>query len=635
MKKGRKKTLTAAISAALAVMLVLFCAVSAVSSDGEVPEIGEYIIVGNDIRHSSVKNSSAGKAHKSPAAKSSPAYPSTYDLRDYGYVTAPENQNPNGNCWAFATSSSMESNTLVKGYDEEHYSKSHLTYFTYTPQTEGPRAADVWNNGGNYLDAVATLSNLEGIASEDDYPNLINNANPTFTENDRFNHGSGYLIESACILKDENAIKDWLMNNGAVLSSMFVPVSGALSTSKMSSTYNAFMLFGQAFDTNGNVVETTNHAITIIGWDDSVPASEFTKLWGYTPSRDGAWIIKNSWIGDYRDYMYLSYDNYNGTSVGYTVQPAGSINKNYTHAERACYSYYTSSFFEEGEVYTATGNERITDVGFLIDTDNGLTNVSVTVKIYKNLSSSYRSPASGTLYRTFTSNYTKDGYYNFKLPEEVEISAGEIFSVCISMQDSNGCNIYMPIEKASSQYTYNAKESYLKFSSGGSFMDLNGYCGNLFMRCYTRPASCTVHIWDSGAVQTAPSCTENGTGLYTCTVCGEQESYVIPATGHTAVTVPATAATCTQPGYSESTVCQVCEEILTPAVSIPATGHSYGETVKVGSSSVSNRIDYVRTCSACGYTDVVSVISKQKTITITELLNLIFERIFAPFRRHR
>ena len=37
----------------------------------------------------------------------------------------------------------------------------------------------------------------------------------------------------------------------------------------------------------------TNHAVTIIGWDDDYPADNF--LEEHRPPQDGAWLVKNSW----------------------------------------------------------------------------------------------------------------------------------------------------------------------------------------------------------------------------------------------------------------------------------------------------------------------------------------------------
>lgn len=81
------------------------------------------------------------------------------------------------------------------------------------------------------------------------------------------------------------------------------------------------------------------------------------------------------------------------------------------------------------------------------------------------------------------------------------------------------------------------------------------------------------HKWDSGTVTTEPTETDPGTMTYTCTVCGATKTEVIPATGpHTHVWDEGTvtvAPTETTPGVRTYT-CTVCSQTRTEI--IPATG---------------------------------------------------------------
>lgn len=81
------------------------------------------------------------------------------------------------------------------------------------------------------------------------------------------------------------------------------------------------------------------------------------------------------------------------------------------------------------------------------------------------------------------------------------------------------------------------------------------------------------HTWDNGTVTTEPTETDPGTMTYTCTVCGQTKTEVIPATGpHTHVWGEGTvtvAPTETTPGVRTYT-CTVCGQTRTEI--IPATG---------------------------------------------------------------
>ena len=86
----------------------------------------------------------------------------------------------------------------------------------------------------------------------------------------------------------------------------------------------------------------------------------------------------------------------------------------------------------------------------------------------------------------------------------------------------------------------------------------------------------------TAAVALSPTCTAKGKTTYTATfknAAFETQSKTledIPAKGHTAVTDPATAATCTAAGKTEGSHCSVCKAVLVAQEAVPATGHSWG-----------------------------------------------------------
>lgn len=86
------------------------------------------------------------------------------------------------------------------------------------------------------------------------------------------------------------------------------------------------------------------------------------------------------------------------------------------------------------------------------------------------------------------------------------------------------------------------------------------------------------HTWDEGEVTTSPTCTKPGVKTYTCSKCQTTRTEEVGATGHTAVTDAAVAATCTETGLTEGSHCSVCNEVLVAQETIPALGHAWSTT---------------------------------------------------------
>ncbi|MBR1811283.1 MAG: amidase domain-containing protein [Clostridia bacterium] len=97
------------------------------------------------------------------------------------------------------------------------------------------------------------------------------------------------------------------------------------------------------------------------------------------------------------------------------------------------------------------------------------------------------------------------------------------------------------------------------------------------------------HVWDNGVVTKVATCKEQGSKLYTCTVCGaaKTEAIAIDPENHADYGTHIENdkdATCLKKGYTGDTVCNGCGEVLMSGEDIPAHGHDYH---KIGAKSVS------------------------------------------------
>ncbi len=109
------------------------------------------------------------------------------------------------------------------------------------------------------------------------------------------------------------------------------------------------------------------------------------------------------------------------------------------------------------------------------------------------------------------------------------------------------------------------------------------------------------HVWDNGVVTTAPTETTPGVRTRTCTVCGDIREETIPATGaHDYRFTETIAPTCTDGGYDLYT-CSGCGATERRNLT-DATGHKWdGGTVTTAPTETTPGVR-TRTCTVCGQT---------------------------------
>lgn len=109
------------------------------------------------------------------------------------------------------------------------------------------------------------------------------------------------------------------------------------------------------------------------------------------------------------------------------------------------------------------------------------------------------------------------------------------------------------------------------------------------------------HTWDNGTVTTEPTETTPGVRTFTCAVCSQTKTEVIPATGaHTFVFTKNIAPTCTEAGYDLYT-CSGCGASEQRNVK-PALGHKWDSGTVTAEPTEKDPGTMTYTCTVCGQT---------------------------------
>ncbi|MEO6040231.1 MAG: C1 family peptidase, partial [Saprospiraceae bacterium] len=209
------------------------------------------------------------------------ALPSKWDSRDKGWVSGVRDQQSCGSCWSFAAVAMYESSFRKRNGGSINASEQQVLDCSGGGDCDG---------GFSYKVYDWMIDNTKNLRTESSYS--YQNAQkscPTSASN------TGYYAKSWKVLRsdgdiskicDANTIKQAIMDYGAV--------NASLQATDEWSDYTDGVLDGMASNT-GN--PTSNHAILIIGWDNSKEA----------------FLVKNSWGTDWGldGFCWVKYDNFN------------------------------------------------------------------------------------------------------------------------------------------------------------------------------------------------------------------------------------------------------------------------------------------------------------------------------------
>ncbi len=442
--------------------------------------------------------------------------PSSYDSRNYGYITSVKNQNPYGTCWTFGTMAPVEAYMIKHGIINKDtgaaattsmdLSELHLAWFTYTNayDAEGMLTGDkttavtdssastYLDRGGNYALATYTLMRWAGAASETTSALAYSKASSStsgLNSQYAYNYNVAHITDATWInVSDQQAVKEAIMEYGAGTISYYHSDS-YLNTSTYAYYYNAGT--------------SSNHAVTVVGWDDNYAVSNFKS--GKRPSNPGAWIIKNSWGSSWgkNGYFYISYED---TSVVNTACCFYKVaaEDNYQH----CYQYdgtgnvvnYQSmgNNCQIANIFTAKGTQSLQAVA-LSPWDEA---TPYTLYVYTGLTSD-TNPTSGTLAATQTGYLPYSGYFTIPLDQSVSLTNGEKFSIVFKLStpqpdpNENNTYVHIPYDATSSDVSWvtfthanHGNTSFYK-EANGSWTNVPNN-GDFRIKAYTNDASYTV-----------------------------------------------------------------------------------------------------------------------------------------------
>jgi len=380
------------------------------------------------------------------------ALPSSYDLRTYGKVSSVQDQGAYGNCWTFATFGSMES-CLLPG-ESWDFSENNLA------NLHGLDSA--YGDGGTHYMSLAYLGRWSGPVLESDDPYSNGSYSPSGLTVQKHVQSAQFITDRTSSTDNDN-IKQAIMTYGGL--------------------YSAFY-YGDAYYNSANCAyyyngsSEGNHAITIVGWDDTFSRTKFNS----TPAGDGAFLIKNSWGTSWGNAGYFW--------ISYYDKRIGKDNCLFLNAEstanyESVYQYDTLGMCTSygGTDHTAWGANIFSAASGTIEAVSfyaAAAGASYEVRVYTGVTAG--SPTSGTLSATKSGTVTYAGYYTVVLDSPVSYSTR--FAVVVKFTTPG--NLYpIPVEYRiagySSAATASAGESYT--SSDGSTWEEAQYNGMYFHVC--------------------------------------------------------------------------------------------------------------------------------------------------------
>ena len=433
--------------------------------------------------------------------------PEKYDSRDYGYITPVKNQGSYGTCWAHGIIASCEA-SLIKnnGYPSDlDLSEFHLAYSArhkmydrlglYDTEIKNDFLQEYMTDGGDDGFASTTLAGWNGLVEDKAHRGQFSSSKfdlDGFNQLDFASKDLLYCINAAHVTdyysvksNDISKMKEYIMRYGAGTISLF-------SNDRFRDNQKGIWLY-----TEDSYVKSSGHMVSVVGWDDTIPAEELG-VNGVYPHQDGAFIIKNSWGSGYGQdgYYYVPYEPFmlKYSSMFFALDRADNYTYNYGYDDTQMNMVYTdpqqSDSVSAANVFVATSDdETLEAVSFFSEN----TALRYNIKVYTDVPENPSFPEPGKLRAEVTGETQEKGYRTVRLPQSVGLRAGGRFAIVVTLTSLDGKPAYFAGNYISNENLSGIKrgESYFYTAQDGwlDVCDRKNISGNMRIKAFTNSPS--------------------------------------------------------------------------------------------------------------------------------------------------